>query len=100
MVKPSKAMPQLYANTPVRIATDAPIHMLGAIGVVGPEEALLYRPVQCGHRVRWSFLGAGLSGHGHGNPALRGMGLDYGGVSMGNRFGKEIEDDNASNDEQ
>ena len=44
MVKPSKAMPQLYANTPVQIATDAPIYMLEAMGVVGPEEALLYRP--------------------------------------------------------
>ncbi len=33
-----------YRVTPVPITRDAPIHLLGAMGVVGPEAALIYKP--------------------------------------------------------
>jgi N-dimethylarginine dimethylaminohydrolase len=33
-----------YRVTPVRITRDAPVHLAGAIGVVGPEAALIHRP--------------------------------------------------------
>lgn len=33
-----------YRVTPVRITKGAPIHLLGAMGAIGPEAALIYRP--------------------------------------------------------